>query len=606
MTKKRPRLGFKKYLSALWQAVSMGFQTSPLAVSFKIFNAILTAIMPIVLTYFAALTTTALVAAFNGDKEAGGLALNYVVITVLLGLFQTVWGSIDGYIQGIMRYTIDAKMSDMMYERFLRLEFWRYDDKDTADTYDKAQQFAKFYAYVFDRFANLFSQVVSVVFSIIALYIFVPFVAVIVIVSLIPGIYVQFKLSRAQINHWEKNVDARRSQSFIEWNLLQPQAITELRLNNLVKHLLTLRRAFRDQDEKARLGFEKQFIGKQILSNTVETAAELVSLVWVTLQIIAGNQPVGQFIYVQQIVGRAISSANSFVQTLSSMDEDLAQMYDYQKFMAYPLGNVGAKKLDTAPDSIRLDDVSFSYFGSETEVLKHISMNLERGQHVAIVGENGAGKSTLIKLILGLYRPTAGQITIDGVALDEIDVDTWHRQLSVLQQDFREYLFASVRDNVYFGDVSSKFDRARYKAAMDKSESTDFVSKLPNKDSTVPSTWMEDGEGEKGVNLSGGQWQRIALARSFYRDTPIIILDEPTSAIDALAESRIFKHLLDDKNRTIVTISHRLTTVKKADVIYVLEDGKIVESGTHTELVKQGGTYVKIFEAQLDQPAEDA
>ncbi len=600
-SKKAKRLAPKEYAAAIWQAVTMGFQTAPWAVSFKLFNAILTAIMPIVLTYFAAQTTTELVAAFGGNEGAGQRALFYVVITAALGLFQTIWGSIDGYVQGIMRYTIDAKMSDLMYERFLKLDFWRYDDKDTADTYDKAQQFAKFYAYVFDRFATLFSQTVSVIFSIIALFLFVPFVAIIVIISIIPGIYVQFKLSRRQIEHWEQNIDARRSQNFIEWNLLQPQAITELRLNNLVRYLLELRRKFRDQDEKARLLFERQFIGKQILTNVIETAAELVSLIWVTLQIIAGSQPVGQFVYVQQIVGRAISSANSFVSTLSGMDEDLAQMHDYKKFMEYPTAHAGTQVLSSSPRELRLDNVTFAYFGADKEVLKHISLTIQAGQHVAIVGENGAGKSTLIKLILGLYQPTSGSILLDDVDLGAYDVSSWHSKLSVLQQDYREYSFANVRDNVYFGDVSQPFDRHRFSEAMDKSESSEFVTKLPAKEKTIPSTWMETEDGEKGVNLSGGQWQRLALARSFYRSTPIIILDEPTSAIDALAESRIFKHLFSDKDRTIITISHRLTTVEKADVIFVLKDGRIVERGTHEELVAMKGEYVTIFEAQLNR-----
>lgn len=601
MAKKKKKLSIKQYAVGIGKAAALSFRTAPSAVIFKTIGAILSAVLPIILTYFAARTTTELAAAFMGDEGAGERAIFYVVMTALLGLLNTIWTSVDSYIQGIMRYKVDAKVSDMMYERFLALPFWRYDDKDTVDTYDKAQQFAQFYSYVFDRITTLFSQLISVLVAIIALFAVIPAIGIIVVIALIPGIYFQFKLSRAQIDHWSKNVDKRRSQRFIEWNLLQPKAIVELRLNNLVRHLLDLRNTFRDQDEKARLQFERKFIGKQIISNVFESAIELGSLVWVTLQIIAGSQPIGQFIYVQQIVSRAITSANGIVGTISGIDEEIAQLFDYQKFMQYDVGRQNTRMLSEPVQSVEFSHVSFRYLVGTHDVLTGISLKINAGDHVAIVGENGAGKSTLIKLLLGLYEPTKGEVRVNEESLSTLEIGSWHRQLSVLQQDFQEYTFANVRDNIYFGDVSSGFNTSRYDNAVDRSQSNEFISKLAKKDKTYPSAWMEDEEGEKGMDLSGGQWQRLALARSFYRDAPIIILDEPTSAIDALAESKIFKTLLNDKSKTVITISHRLTTVEKAKIIYVLEDGKIVERGTHHELIKMNGAYVRLFEAQLDR-----
>lgn len=601
MSKKKNKLPKRQYIVAIWRAAILSYQTAPSAVIFKAIGAILNATLPIALTYFAALTTTELAAAFTGTEGAGNRAITYVIITAVLGLVNTIWGSIDSYIQGIMRYKVDAKISDLMYERFLGLHFWRYDDKDTVDTYDKAQRFARFYSYVFDRITDIFSQLVSVVAAVVALFLVIPFIGVLVVIALIPGIYFQFRLSRAQIEHWNENVNARRAQYYIEGSLLQPHAIVELRLNNLVKYLLQLRNKYRDQDERARLEFEKKYIGKQIVSNVFESGVEVGALVWVTLQIIAREQPIGQFIYVQQIVSRAISSANSIVTTISGIDEDLAQLFDYQKFMDYPLHQGEGQRMREAPKQISFEHVSFKYFGSKEYVLHDVSFDIERHQHIAIVGENGAGKSTLIKLLLGLYEPSRGTITADGVDLKEYAIDSWHQQLSVLQQEFQKYHFTDIKNNVYFGDVSEPFSQHRYENAMKKSESHDFVDKLPGRERTYPSTWMEDDEGEKGTSLSGGQWQRLALARSFYRDTPIIILDEPTSAIDALAESRIFKHLLHDETRTIITISHRLTTVEKADIIFVLKDGRVAEQGTHRELVALDGEYVKIFRAQLER-----
>ena len=225
-------------------------------------------------------------------------------------------------------------------------------------------------------------------------------------------------------------------------------------------------------------------------------------------------------------------------------------------------------------------------------------MTIEKNQHVAIVGENGAGKSTFIKLLAGLYAPTQGEVTVDGINLQDIDSDSWHKQIGALRQDFTRYMFASARDNVLFGDVN-KNDHDLLVKSLKDAEAVDFTDKLPVGLDSYVNNWMEDDNGNKGVELSGGQWQRLALARNFYRDAPIIILDEPTSAIDALAESRIFKRLFAVHDKTIVTVSHRLTTVQRADVIYVFDNGRIVESGTHRELVEKKGHYYRMFESQL-------
>lgn len=218
---------------------------------------------------------------------------------------------------------------------------------------------------------------------------------------------------------------------------------------------------------------------------------------------------------------------------------------------------------------------------------------------MAIVGENGAGKTTLIKVLTGLYLPTSGAMYLDGKSMKKIAIDSWHAQLGVLQQDYLSYGFASAKDNIYFGDVSGPLDSIRFEAALDRAEARAFLEKLPRGVDSYVINWMEHEDGTKGADLSGGQWQRLALARNFYRDSPIIILDEPTSAIDALAESRIFKHLFADKERTVITISHRLTTIEKADTIFMIKDGYLVEQGTHQQLVSLRGAYYHMFESQL-------
>lgn len=598
--KNQKKLSSREYISAIFSVAKITYKSAPLAVITQLAGAVITAVLPIVTTYFAAQTTTALADAYAGNAAAGERAIQYVIITAALGIIMTAWSSLESYVTQLMRYRVEAAMSDRMYEHFLSLDFWRYDDKETADLYDRSTRFASFFPYVFDRLSGIVSSFIALVAGLIALIFVSWWLGLILFVAVVPGIYIQFKLSRAQAEHWNENVETRRAKGIIEYGLLQrPEYIAELRLYGMVRHLLDYRMKLRDADEKEQIEFERRYIFKKLAADALEAIAEVVALLYTVMEIIARNQPIGQFLYVQQIVSRALSGSRSFVSQLSTIDQDLANLFDYQRFMELPERTGGKTKLAGIPSEIKVDNVSFAYPSGTSDVLKDISMTITKGQHVAIVGENGAGKSTLIKLLLGLYDPSKGAVLLDGQSMEDIAIASWHKQLGVLQQDYIGYGFATARENVYFGDVSRGVDEERYEQAIDRAESRKFLNKLPNKADSYVSTWMEDSEGNNGIDLSGGQWQRLALARNFYRDSPIIILDEPTSAIDALAESRIFKRLLKDKSKTIITISHRVTTIEKADVIYMLKDGEIVEQGTHDELVKQRGAYYTMFESQL-------
>jgi ATP-binding cassette subfamily B protein len=593
------KLTFRQRTVAIARVAKLTYKAAPLAVVIKLIGSVVTAVLPIVTTYFAALTTSTLANAYAGDESAGSQALGYVFITAGLGVVMTGWNSFEQYINQLTRYKVEASMNDRMYEHFLSLEFWRYDDKTTADLFDRAKRFANFFAYVFDRLAGVVTQFITLLAGLVALVLVSWWLGLILIIAVIPSIIIQFKLSRQQVAHWNANVETRRAKNMIEWDMFEPKHIAELRLYGMVRHLLDLRMKLRDADEKGRIEFERKYIFKRLGADVLEAGAEVTALVYTTLQIIAHAQPIGQFLYVQQVVSRALGGVSGFVGQMNNIDEDLANLFDYQEFMELEVRRGGSKNLTQEPQVISINNVSFHYPQTKKDVLRDVSLTIAKGQHVAIVGENGAGKSTLIKILTGLYRPTAGTVLLDDVNLEEYEISSWHKLLGVLQQEYLSYGFATAKDNIYFGDVSAPFDQARFEAALDRAEARPFLGKLPKGIDSFVITWMEHADGTKGVDLSGGQWQRLALARNFYRDSPIIVLDEPTSAIDALAEARIFKRLFADKGRTVITISHRLTTVEKADMIYMLEEGQVVEQGTHQQLVDGRGPYYRMFESQL-------
>lgn len=243
------------------------------------------------------------------------------------------------------------------------------------------------------------------------------------------------------------------------------------------------------------------------------------------------------------------------------------------------------------PREIKFENVSFTYPGSKNSVLKNINLIIKTGQDIAIVGPNGAGKTTLIKLLFRFYDPTSGKILVDGVDLKNINLDDWYRHLGVLFQDFAKY-YLTVKENIEFGDVD-KAKKKNVNEALSNAQANDLL-KLPKKTNQILGRWFEDGE-----EISVGQWQKLAIARALYRNAPILILDEPTSNIDAQAEFKIFNNLKKTyQKKTLIFISHRFSTVRIADYIYVLENGRIVEQGKHQGLVSQNGTYAKYFNIQ--------
>ena len=254
-------------------------------------------------------------------------------------------------------------------------------------------------------------------------------------------------------------------------------------------------------------------------------------------------------------------------------------------------------KIAPAPilEGVRFENVSFKYPGSEKYVLKNVNLFIKPGESIALVGLNGAGKTTLIKLLTRLYDPTEGRITLDGTDLRDFDLQSLHQRFGVIFQDFVRYQF-SVKENIGFGQVEELENQERIEVAADKGGATEVIAELPEGYETVLGRrW------NRGHELSGGQWQKIALSRAFMRKAEVLILDEPTSALDAEAEYEIFLRFRElMQGRVAVLISHRFSTVRMADRIVVLSEGRIIELGSHEELMARNQSYAHLFNLQAE------
>jgi len=249
--------------------------------------------------------------------------------------------------------------------------------------------------------------------------------------------------------------------------------------------------------------------------------------------------------------------------------------------------------LEPIPPVIEFKNVSFRYPNTKRYILKNFNLTIQTGDKIAFVGENGAGKTTLIKLLLRFYDVTDGEIIINGVNIKHINLEKWYTLIGALFQDFIKYQF-TFKENIYFGNKKEINNLDLLKEAIKKSGANEYVKDLPLQyDQTVGKMF------KNGIDLSGGQWQKLALARAFFKNAPMLILDEPTSAIDAKAEYEIFQHVQElQKDKTVIIISHRFSTVRNADKIFVLDEGKIIEEGNHETLMKKKGLYAELFNIQ--------
>ncbi|MDX1429063.1 MAG: ABC transporter ATP-binding protein, partial [Rhodothermales bacterium] len=319
-------------------------------------------------------------------------------------------------------------------------------------------------------------------------------------------------------------------------------------------------------------------------------------MLWITWRALRGLATLGDVALFYQTFSRGQN-------LMRTMLVGVGQVYDSSLFVSElfdflslePLTSTPAvRRLARHPKTVRFADVSFAYPGTDSPVLKDVSVDFQVGQTVAIVGENGAGKSTLLKLLCRFYDPTEGEIMLDGVPMRSIRPEDIWRLTTVLFQ-FPVQYHASATENISYGDLPSESSQRRIEEAAQRAGIHEKIASLPSGYETLLGRWFVDGQ-----ELSGGEWQRLAMARAFYRNAPILVLDEPTSMLDSWAEGEWF-----DRFRSLVTdrigilITHRFTIARRADVIHVMKGGRIVESGTHQELVALGGLYSSSWNEQV-------
>ena len=440
---------------------------------------------------------------------------------------------------------------------------------------------------------------------------FTPWAVLILSATVVPELLFRGRITGQLYVMWNTQAPIQRLCYYLSSLLVERVAAKEIRLFGLGASLLErYRRARVDlyRQERRILGVEVRGLG---LLGLLSVAGTVAIWIWAAADAVTGALALGTLVLVFQAADKARAQLQDAARGAGMLVESRLHAQSYFDFIDLdpgdyagslrPAGRVAAPSSVTR--GIELTDVSFEYPGTERPVLRNLDLRLRAGERVAIVGENGAGKTTLVKLLTRLYDPTAGKIELDGVDYRDYDTGGLRKLFGVAFQDHVEF-HLTARENVGFGDIERLDDTEAIMDAVRSAAAQEMVAQLPSGLDTMLGRTLGEG-----TDLSGGQWQKLALARAFFRDGAVMILDEPTAALDARAEHELFEHILtESRGHTTIIISHRFSTVRSADRILVLHEGEIVEDGDHAGLMKRNGRYAEMFRLQAsrytDPPAE--
>ena len=497
----------------------------------------------------------------------------------------------------LLRALLGQRVNVMILEKAQTLELSHFEDSEFYDKLTRARREAS------SRPLSLVTRTFGLVQNAITLltygWLLIEFswlAVVVLIIAALPAFFVETYFSGAAFRLFRWQVPETRKRNYLEWLLAREDYVKEVKLFGAGDLFLDRYREIFDTiyAEDRSLTLRRGFWG--FLLGVLSSVAFYGAYGWIGWSAAMGWITLGGMTMYLLIFKQGQSAIAAMLTAIGKMYEDNLYLSNLYEYLEEPIETKdGTATSGPSPgDGVRFEEVSFIYPGQTNPAVDRISLHLQPGQKLALVGENGSGKTTLIKLLTRLYVPTSGRILLDGLDLNEWQLEALRDRIGVIFQDFVRYQL-KVGENIGVGDVANFEEREQQIAAAEKGMADPFIDEMELGYDTQLGRWFKDGR-----ELSGGQWQKIALSRAFMRkQADILVLDEPTSAMDAEAEARIFDHFREATQKQMaILISHRFSTVRMADQIVVLAKGKMIESGSHEELMQQNGHYAHLFEIQ--------
>lgn len=567
---------------------------------------ILSALLPVTMLWIGKLIIDEIVLLINSQSEATNHLWLLILVEFALALISDLLNRLTSLTDALLGDQYSIQSSVKIIRKTSELTLSQLEDSEFYDKLERARQQTTGRVGLMSNVLTQAQDLIVIASLITGVVVFEPWLLFLLVVSIVPTILNEVKFSGTSYSLARSWTQERRELDYLRYAGASDVTAKEVKLFGLAHYLAD---RFQVLSEKYYLASKKLAQQRALWGsffNIIGTSAYYGAYVLIVIRTVAGVISLGDLTFLSGSFNRLRARLQGLFTRFTAITERALYLQDYFEFLELnPRVQVDGKKEERNDESRPLPrtiekgfefrNVGFRYPNSEIWVIRNINFELKAGEKLALVGENGAGKTTLIKLLLQFYVPNEGEILLDDIPIQQFDPAEYHNRFGVIFQDFVKFDL-SLLENIAVGEIKEINNQERIESAADKSLAREVIEELPKGYSQKLGRRFQDGK-----DLSGGQWQKIAMARAYMKDAEVLILDEPTSALDARAESETFKRFIAlTKGKTAVIISHRFSTVRVADRIMVLKDGGVLEIGTHEELMANQKLYYELFNLQAE------